>query len=372
MPDLASTCAADCTITLRIWKLISSDGELAVGADDFGDELAGVGDPHRIGAEGAQAHRAEFGVARHDRVLGAPFLVVEPGGVDEIDLGLEGRLEPVVPVLQRRQDRHVVGFKHVETGAEHIGQLAFVDEDRRLAFAHRQLGAVLDRLAAAVKAPDHRVARVVQPGDDVDEFAFEEIEDHGTPPYGMDQLSPPIRRRARDSTMGRASSGGHAGAQLGAVEHAQHQLVLIGQQGEFLVVVEDRRARARAVVRQAKALGNFLVHAGQAQKVGVFGPDHREGAGVGARIALGQRIDQAIGRARHVGDARHIGRATGSAGRRGSVGPSASRSSSETMWIKKFGVRVVQRDRVAGELRQPGHDSWRSARGRWPAVRAGR
>ena len=72
-------------------------------------------------------------------------------------------MKAVIPVLQRGQDRHVVGFKHVKAGPEHIGQLAFMDEDRRLAFAHGQLGAVFDRMALAFKPPDHGVAGVIKP-----------------------------------------------------------------------------------------------------------------------------------------------------------------------------------------------------------------
>ena len=54
------------------------DGEVAVGADDLAQEHGRVLDPDRVGAEGAQAHRAELGVARDHRVLGAPFQVGEP------------------------------------------------------------------------------------------------------------------------------------------------------------------------------------------------------------------------------------------------------------------------------------------------------
>ena len=60
---------------------------------------------------------------------------------------------------------------------ETIGQLPFVDEDGRLPFAHGQLGTVFDRVALTLEAPDHRVAGVIDPVDDVDELAFEEIED---------------------------------------------------------------------------------------------------------------------------------------------------------------------------------------------------
>ena len=146
-------------------------GELAVGADDLADEDAGVGHADGVGPKGAQPRRPELRVAQDDRVLGAPLEVGEAAGGDEVDLGLERRLEAVVPVLQRRQDRHVVGLEEVETRHEDVGELALVDEDRGLPLAHGQLGAVLDLVAVALEAPDHRVAGVVGPFDDVDELS---------------------------------------------------------------------------------------------------------------------------------------------------------------------------------------------------------
>ena len=137
-----------------------------------------IGDPHRIGAKGADAHGAEFGVAAHDGVLRAPFQIVEAGGVDEIDLAFEGRGEAVIPVLQGGHDRHVVGLQLIQARAEHIGQLAFVDEHRRLPLANGQFGAVFDGIVAPFKPPDHRVAGVIGPIDDIDEFALEETEHH--------------------------------------------------------------------------------------------------------------------------------------------------------------------------------------------------
>ena len=151
------------TMMLRIWNSISLGGELAVGADDLGQELRRVGHAHGVGAEGAQPHHAELRVAAGDRVPRPPLQVGEAAGVDEVDLGLERALEAVVPVLQRGQDRQVVGLELVEPGAEGVGELALVHEDRRLALAHRQLGAVLDRVALALEAPDDGVAGVVGP-----------------------------------------------------------------------------------------------------------------------------------------------------------------------------------------------------------------
>ena len=46
---------------------------------------------------------------------------------------------------------------------------------RRLPFAHRQLGTVFDLVAFTLKPPDHRVATVIDPMDDVDKLAGDEI-----------------------------------------------------------------------------------------------------------------------------------------------------------------------------------------------------
>ena len=86
----------------------------------------------------------------------------------------------MIPMLQGRQDRHVVGLKHVEPRREHIRQLPFVDKDRRLPLSHGQLGPVFDLMPFTLKAPDHRVPAVIHPVDDVDKLTREEIEDgHG-------------------------------------------------------------------------------------------------------------------------------------------------------------------------------------------------
>ena len=108
----------------------------------------------------------------------------------------------MVPVLQRGQDRHVVGLELVEPGAEDVGELALVDEDRGLPLAHGELGAVLDRVALALEAPDDGVAGVVGPVDDVDELAAQEIEDRhrGVLP----SVAPPAMVAARRPSCGGA------------------------------------------------------------------------------------------------------------------------------------------------------------------------
>ena len=101
----------------------------------------------------------------------------------------------MVPMVQRRQDRHVVGLEHIETGGEDVCQLAFVYEDGGLSFTNRQLGAVLDLMPLTLKAPDHGVAGVVHPVNDVDEFAGQKIENtHGIrSPFGVSKGDPLFR-----------------------------------------------------------------------------------------------------------------------------------------------------------------------------------
>ena len=61
-------------------------GEFTIGAHDLGQEPGRIHHANAIGAKGPQAHRAELRVAGHDRVLGAPFQIIEAGRVDKVDL----------------------------------------------------------------------------------------------------------------------------------------------------------------------------------------------------------------------------------------------------------------------------------------------
>ena len=199
-------------------------GEFAVGAHNLGQELCGVHDLDRVAPKGPDAGGPEFGIPQHDRVLCAPLQVREPAGVDKVDLGHEGRFEPVVPVLQRGHDRHVVRFEHVQPGCEHIGQLSFVHEDGGLPFAHCQLGAVLDFMAFTLEAPDHGVAGVIRPVDDVDELPRQKVPDaHGASPLRRLSLEVKIARgRARGEPCVRpphCHSGGLGRRCVGRIDH---------------------------------------------------------------------------------------------------------------------------------------------------------
>ncbi len=144
--------------------------EFTIGADNFAQEHGGIRYFDSIGAKRTNSCRAKFGVAQHDRVFRAPFQVGKTGRVDVIHLGFERALKSVIPMVQRRQDRHVVGFQHIQTRCEHIGKLAFVDENSGLPFTHGQLGAVFNLVGFAFKPPNHCVVGVVGPVDDVDEL----------------------------------------------------------------------------------------------------------------------------------------------------------------------------------------------------------
>ena len=80
-------------------------------------------------------------------------------------------------MVQRCQNRHVVGLKHIKPGRKHICQLTFVDKDRGLTFAYRQFGAVFDFVAFTLETPDHCVPCVINPMDNINEFTSQKIED---------------------------------------------------------------------------------------------------------------------------------------------------------------------------------------------------
>ena len=64
---------------------------------------------------------------------------------------------------------------------ESVAELAEINELRDLRFAHDELRAVLDFLVVVRPAEAERVARIIGPFDDFDQFAFDEIhESHGS------------------------------------------------------------------------------------------------------------------------------------------------------------------------------------------------
>ena len=80
------------------------------------------------------------------------------------------------PALQRGQNRQVLALQFVVTGLELISQRTAVDEHRLLAFADNELRAVLDLILIAGEAPCQCRAGIIDPLDDVNEFALEFVE----------------------------------------------------------------------------------------------------------------------------------------------------------------------------------------------------
>ena len=134
------------------------------------------------------ADDAEVLVANHDGVGRAPFVAGEQARDDVVDVRLERRFESVLPALEPRQHRDVVGGQRVLAGAEGVAELAEVHELRHLRFADDELGVALDFLVLVGEPVRQRVARVVGPLDDVDELAADEIgETHGGSFVGRDK-----------------------------------------------------------------------------------------------------------------------------------------------------------------------------------------
>ena len=144
-------------------------------AGHFLVELRRIGELVRIDAEGAHAHHAEILVADGDRVRRAPLAVELQTGREEVDVGLEGRIEQLVPVLQVGQDRQRLRIQRIKPRSKDVGDLPFIDEDADLRIAHRQLRAVLDfKVLHRVAIRQHPVA-FLGPVDDVDKLFLDEV-----------------------------------------------------------------------------------------------------------------------------------------------------------------------------------------------------
>ena len=126
-----------------------------------------------VDAVGAGADDAKIGVAHHDGIGRAPFVAGEQAGVDEIDIGLEGRVQAVFPSFERGEDGDVVRRQRVFARPEGVAELAQVNELRHLRFPHDELRAVLDFLVHIRVAEGNGVARIVLPLDDFEELSFE-------------------------------------------------------------------------------------------------------------------------------------------------------------------------------------------------------
>ena len=77
----------------------------------------------------------------------SPLQIGELFGVDEIDFGFERRVEAVHPGAQFGEDWCVAAIDRVKAWSKHVRDLALINENCRLRFAHGQSRAVLDLLA---------------------------------------------------------------------------------------------------------------------------------------------------------------------------------------------------------------------------------
>src|SRR5207248_332942 len=97
----------------------------------------------------------------------------------------------VLPPLQPRQNRNVVGGQLVLAGPERIAELPEIHELHGLRFANDELGAAFDRAVAIGEAKRQRIARVIHPLDDLDELAAEKLSETHAAPAG----APAVRTR---------------------------------------------------------------------------------------------------------------------------------------------------------------------------------
>ena len=72
------------------------------------------------------------------------MLVHLRAGGEEKDVGLERRLEGLVPVLQISQDGERLGGELVKSGRELVGNFAFVHKNGKLRVADGKLSPILD------------------------------------------------------------------------------------------------------------------------------------------------------------------------------------------------------------------------------------
>ena len=104
--------------------------EVVIGAGDLAQERRRADDLEVVGAERADAHDAEVVVAQHHRVRRAPLVAGEQPRDDVVDVGLERRIEAVLPRRELREDRDVVGRQRVLARRE---QCRRTRRDRRTA-----------------------------------------------------------------------------------------------------------------------------------------------------------------------------------------------------------------------------------------------
>ena len=91
-----------------------------------------------------------------------------------VNVRLERGFEGLVPIHQVRENRKRVRVQRVEAGREDVGNAAFIDEDRHLRIANRELAAVLDfHVLHGITVGQDSVFRF-GPLDDIDELLGKE------------------------------------------------------------------------------------------------------------------------------------------------------------------------------------------------------
>ena len=182
--------------------------EVLIRPRHFLEEQLRIHDAKVVRPERTRPDDAEIFVAHHDRVGRAPLVPgKEPRG-HVVHVGLERRVEAVLPGFQLRQDRNVVGRERVLAWTERVAELAEVHELHLLRLAHDQLRPVLDRLVVVGESEREGVARVIGPLDDVDQLALDEIHQaHAATPIVSSPWSRVRSRFARRRVDGHCGRG---------------------------------------------------------------------------------------------------------------------------------------------------------------------
>ena len=114
--------------------------QLAGGADELEQQLAGIGNPDGKFAGSAQLDvHPGHGVKEADFGIRAPLDAHLGGAIDEIHLAVEGALGIRWQLVELFQDGQLLGFQGVAAGAEQIQRLTVPEEDGLLAFVDDKL-----------------------------------------------------------------------------------------------------------------------------------------------------------------------------------------------------------------------------------------
>ena len=143
---------------------------MCIRARDLAYECCRVGHAKAVSAERTQTHDAEIRVAEHYRVRRTPFHIRELLRIHEVNFGLERRIKAVLPGTELGQDRCVAAVYLVFAGGKDVSDLAFVNENRGLRLSNDQLSAVLYLLPRHREPVHERIARVIEPLDDLNEL----------------------------------------------------------------------------------------------------------------------------------------------------------------------------------------------------------